>query len=93
MPFLTTGPRVVGVGKTGLHNSCRLAPRPLLQCKGRCPRSSPRPPGTQARGTLEAGSGKEEVGWGEAKRKTREWGVEDGGEKKVVGTKESGRGE
>lgn len=74
VPFLTIGTKVAEVGKTGVHNSCSLAHRPQLQDKGRCPRSTPRPPRTQATEGLQRPA-VEEGGWmGESEKKSLKMG-------------------
>lgn len=74
VPFPTTGPRVLEVGK-GCRYGCSLAPRPQLQYEGRCPRSSPRPPGTKATEGL-SGPAVEGGGMEESERKGRRMGHE-----------------
>lgn len=85
VPFPTTGPRVLEVGK-GCRYGCSLAPRPQLQyetrdaVQGLLPALQvPRP----QRGSR--GRQRKEDGWRKARGKAGEWDMNDGGEKKGGG--------
>lgn len=78
-------------GRKGLSQQLQPCAQTSVPVQGTLSKVFSPPSRYQGHRTLVAGSGKEDR-WRKARGKAREWDMNDGGEKKVVGTKEPGKG-